>query len=71
MQYRQNVMLALHDIFDQILLPFVSFLHCTVTGCVRRMNGRGSGGTMPSGITTIVHNPVAQSKPGINLSVMN
>jgi hypothetical protein len=71
MQYQQNVLLALQEVLDQILLMFVSFLRCTITGCVRRPSGRGSGGSMPSDITPIVHNPVAQSKPAINLSVMS
>jgi hypothetical protein len=71
MQYRQNVLLALQEVLDQILLMFVSFLRCTITGCVRRPSGQGSGGSMPSDITPTVYNPVAQSKPAINLSVMN
>jgi hypothetical protein len=70
-QYRQDVLLALHEVLDQILLMFVSFLRCTVAGCMRRTSGRGSGGSMPSGITATVHNPIAQSKLAINLSVMN
>jgi hypothetical protein len=36
-----------------------------------KMSGRGSGGSTPSGITATVHNPITQSKPAINLSVMN
>jgi hypothetical protein len=69
--YRQDVLLALNKVLDQILLTFVSFLHCTIAGYVRRTSGRGSGGSTPSGTTATVHNSVAQSKPAINLSVMN
>jgi hypothetical protein len=49
---------------------FVSFLRYTIPGYARRMSRRGSGGSMPSGITATVHNPVAQCKLAINLSVM-
>jgi hypothetical protein len=70
-EYCQEVLLALHEVLNQILLMFISFLHCTVTGCARRTSGRGSGCSMPSGITTIVHNHVTQSKHAINLSVIN
>jgi hypothetical protein len=71
MQYSQDVLLVLHEVLDQLLLIFVSFLHCTVVGCMRRTSGRGSGCSTPSGITAMVHNLVAQSKPARNLSVMN
>jgi hypothetical protein len=64
-------MLALHEVLDQILMTFVSFLPCTVAGYARRPSERGSGGSMPLGITVTIHNPVTQSKPTINLSVMN
>jgi hypothetical protein len=65
------MLLALHEVLHQILLSFLSFLHYTVTGCARRMSGRGSGGSTLSGITATVHNPITNSKPAINLSVMN
>jgi hypothetical protein len=71
MKYRQNVLLALQEVFDQTLLTFISFLRCTIAGYVRRSSGQGSGESMPSGITHTIHNPTAQSKPAINLSVMN
>jgi hypothetical protein len=71
MQYRQNVMLALQEVLDEILLIFVSFLGCTIAGYTRRPSGRGSVESMSFDITTTVHNPVTQSKPAINLSVMN
>jgi hypothetical protein len=52
-------------------LTFVSFLRCTVVGYTRRTSGQGSGGSRPSGISATVHNPIAQSKSAINLSVIN
>jgi hypothetical protein len=64
-------MLALHDLFYQIILMFVSFLRYTIVGCVRRTSGRGSEGSTPLDITAMVHIPVVQSKPAINLSVIN
>jgi hypothetical protein len=67
MQYPKDVLLAMHEVLHHFILTSVSFLHCTIAGCTRGTSGQGSGGTsMPSGITTTVHNPIAQSKPAIN-----
>jgi hypothetical protein len=38
-QYHQDVLLALHEVLNQILVTFVSFLRCTIAGYVRRMSG--------------------------------
>jgi hypothetical protein len=62
---------ALREVLHYCVLSSVSFLRCTVAGHTRRMSGRGSGGSTPSDITTTINNLVAQSKPAINLSVMN
>jgi hypothetical protein len=70
LHHRPHVLLALNQALDQILLTFKSILRCRVTS-LARPSGRGSGGSMTSGITSTVHNPVTQIKRVINLSVMN
>jgi hypothetical protein len=60
------MLVAVHEILHYFILLSVSFLRCTV-GYARRMSEQGSGGTNTQlGITTMVHNPVAQSKHVIN-----
>jgi hypothetical protein len=39
-QYCQDVLLSLHEVLDQILLMFISFLCYTIAGCARRTSGR-------------------------------
>jgi hypothetical protein len=66
-QYTKDVLLAIYEVLHHFVLTSVSFLRCTVAGCVRGTSRQGSGGTStPSDITAMVHNPVVQSKPVIN-----
>jgi hypothetical protein len=71
LHYRDNVLLALHQVLHQLLLtlePFLVLLIPALAGPTRR----GSGGRMLLvGITPTVYHHVTQSKPAIKVSIIN
>jgi hypothetical protein len=71
LHHRGDVLLALHQVLNQLLLmwePFLILLLPVLAG----PTGRGSGGTMPlSGITPTIHHPVTQSNVAIKVIIIS
>jgi hypothetical protein len=71
MHHRDDVLLALHQVLNLLLLTLEHFLVLLVPALVEP-TGRGSGERMPlSGITPTIHHPVAQNKYVIKISIIN
>jgi hypothetical protein len=71
LHHRDDVLLALHQVMNQLLLvlePFFVLLVPALAG----LTGRGSGGRTPlPGITPMIHHLVVQSKHVIKVSLIN
>jgi hypothetical protein len=71
MHHRDDVLLALHQVLNQLLLTLEPFLVLLVP-TLAEPTGRGIGGRTPlSSTTPTAHHPIVQSKHAIKDSIIN
>jgi hypothetical protein len=71
MHHRDDLLLTLHQVLNQLLLTLEHFLILLILALVGPTR-RGSGGRMPlSGITPTIRHLITQSKPAMKVSIIN